>query len=267
MIVFAAITPHPPIILPEIGKKDIVMAEKTINAMLSLSLAFAASKPDIVLVISPHAVLLHDRIAIGYGKQYEGDFGTFGHPDISQTFVGNTTLVDDILHQAFQDKIPMEPYTQQDGTVPLDHGAMVPLYYFSKAYHSFDLVLSSFSDFSIQKHFQYGQILKKVIDRSKKRIAVIASGDMSHRLKEDGPYGFHPAGPQFDKTIMTLLQQKNSEKIIHLPSSLVDEAGECGYRSIAILMGILQDIDFTPQILSYEGPWGIGYLVANMKLS
>jgi AmmeMemoRadiSam system protein B len=128
-------------------------------------------------------------------------------------------------------------------------------------------VLSSFSDFSIQKHFQYGQILKKVIDRSKKRIAVIASGDMSHRLKEDGPYGFHPAGPQFDKTIMTLLQQKNSEKIIHLPSSLVDEAGECGYRSIAILMGILQDIDFTPQILSYEGPWGIGYLVANMKLS
>jgi aromatic ring-opening dioxygenase LigB subunit len=266
MIVFAAITPHPPIILPEIGKKDIVMAEKTINAMLSLSLAFAASKPDIVLVISPHAVVLHDRIAIGYGKQYVGDFGTFGYPDISQTFAGNTTVVDDILYQAFHDKIPMEPYTRQDGKVPLDHGAMVPLYYLSKVYASFDLVLSSFSDFSIQKHFQYGQILQQVMNRSTKRIAVIASGDMSHRLKENGPYGFHSSGPQFDKTIIFFLQQKNTEKILHIPTALLDEAGDCGYRSMVILLGILHGMDYTPQILSYEGPWGVGYLVAHMKL-
>ena len=86
MLCFSAITPHPPIILPEIGKKDVVVTEKTINAMLKLSLAFAESKPDIVIVVSPHAILLHDRIAISYAKYLEGDLGQFGHPEIKQEY-------------------------------------------------------------------------------------------------------------------------------------------------------------------------------------
>lgn len=267
MLCFASICPHPPIILPEIGKKDVVVTEKTINAMLKLGLLFAQSKPDIVFVISPHAVLLHDRIAIGYGETVIGDFSQFGHSEVTMQFEGDKTIIDKLQKESYKSKIQLEPYAGHNEVVPLDHGAMVPLYYLSKAYEkSFSLVLSSFSDFTIMKHFEYGKVIRKVIDTIDKRIAVIASGDMSHRLKEDGPYGLHPSGPLFDKTFVDLLKVGNIEQILNIKESLLDEAGECGFRSFVTLLGILDGSDYTPEILSYEGPWGVGYLVSHFKL-
>ncbi len=266
MLCFAAITPHPPIIIPEIGQEDVVVTEKTINAMLQLSLAFAVSKPDIVVVISPHAILLHDRIGVYYGTTLKGNFGPFGHIEVEQEYENDKAFVDILVQKSFLHQIQIDAYSHKGNTLNLDHGALVPLYYLSKAYSNFNLVLSSFSDFEIMKHFEYGQALKETIDQTEKRVAVIASGDLSHRLKKDGPYGFDPAGPKFDYELVELLREKNMEKIVQMDPELVDESGECVYRSIVTLLGLLGDTDFTPEVLSYEGPWGVGYLVANMQL-
>ena len=102
---------------------------------------------------------------------------------------------------------------------------------------------------------------------SSAKIAIIASGDLSHCLKEDGPYGFHPDGPKFDKDLIEALKKKDIEKILKL-DDIYPEAGECGLRSFCFLLGILEEskIDWQPEILSYEGPFGVGYLVANFKL-
>ncbi len=101
----------------------------------------------------------------------------------------------------------------------------------------------------------------------KTKIAVIASGDMSHCLKGDGPYGFHPDGPKFDETLIQFLKDKNIKGILNLDNNF-PEAAECGLRSFSFLLGILKEsgLDWTPEILSYEGPFGVGYLVANFKL-
>jgi len=100
-----------------------------------------------------------------------------------------------------------------------------------------------------------------------KRHALIASGDLSHRLKEDGPYGFHPEGPKFDRRLIDLLKKKDIETFLKLDETF-PEAGECGLRSLSFLLGVLEEskIDWQPEILSYEGPFGVGYLVANFKL-
>ncbi|PIZ48331.1 hypothetical protein COY29_03960, partial [Candidatus Woesebacteria bacterium CG_4_10_14_0_2_um_filter_39_14] len=99
------------------------------------------------------------------------------------------------------------------------------------------------------------------------RGAWIASGDMSHRLKEDGPYGFHPSGPQFDQEFIRLLKNKDIRGILNLNPRLIEEAGECGLRSFSMLLGALtaDKTDWQPEILSYEGPFGVGYLVAKLK--
>ncbi len=99
------------------------------------------------------------------------------------------------------------------------------------------------------------------------KIALIASGDLSHCLKEDGPYGFHAHGPKFDQALVKYLKNKNIDKILKLDEDY-PEAGECGLRSICFILGILEEskISYQPEILSYEGPWGVGYLVANFKL-
>lgn len=269
MLSFACIVPHPPIIIPEIGGEEILPAEKTINALLRLSLLFAASRADTVLLISPHAVILHDRIAVGYGSLGKGTFGTLGYPDLSQSYAYDSSLVTEITHSAFHKKIQTDSYVteKQENSVELDHGALVPLYYFSKAYpQPFQVTLSSISDFSSIKHFHYGEALREAIEKSEKRIAVVVSADLSHRLSAETPYGFHASGEIFDRTLRELIKSKNSEKIVHMDKQLVDEAAACGYQPIVTLMGLLNNTSFEPDIISYEAPWGIGYVVANMKL-
>ncbi len=117
-------------------------------------------------------------------------------------------------------------------------------------------------------YFEEGKkVYKSKIKNQKSKIAIIASGDMSHCLKEDGPYGFHPDGPKFDKALIEALKKKDIETILKL-DEVYPGAGECGLRSFCFVLGILEasEIDYQPEILSYEGPFGVGYLVVNFKL-
>ena len=154
-----------------------------------------------------------------------------------------------------------------------DWGFEVPLYFLARNFRGrIEKVLTGLEppQFYFEKgtkfpisNFQFPN--KFQIPNSK--IAIIASGDLSHCLKEDGPYGLHPDGPKFDKALIKYLKEKDIEKILQL-DEMFPEAGECGLRSFCFLLGILEEskIMWQPEILSYEGPFGVGYLVANFKL-
>lgn len=119
-------------------------------------------------------------------------------------------------------------------------------------------------------HFEKGRRVYKEMNvggGASNKIALIASGDLSHCLKADGPYGFHPHGPKFDQDLMKYLKNKDIDRILKLDEDY-PEAGECGLRSICFVLGMLEEskVPYEPQILSYEGPWGVGYLVVNFKL-
>jgi len=148
-----------------------------------------------------------------------------------------------------------------------DWGFNVPLFFLAKDFKGeIETVLIGLESpnfyFEEGKKFYQSKILNL-----KSKIALIASGDLSHCLKEDGPYGFNPDGPKFDKTLIEALKKKDIETIFKL-DELYPEAGECGLRSFCFLLGILEEseINYQPEILSYEGPFGVGYLVANFKL-
>jgi AmmeMemoRadiSam system protein A len=90
-------------------------------------------------------------------------------------------------------------------------------------------------------------------------VVIIASGDLSHRLKKDGPYGFNPAGPKYDARIMEVMSKGDFLELLVFPPSLCEEAGECGHRSFTIMAGALDKMAVNSQKLSYEGPFGVGY--------
>jgi AmmeMemoRadiSam system protein B len=147
-----------------------------------------------------------------------------------------------------------------------EHGAQVPLYYLMRGLPNLPIEELSISFDSYQNHFDWGKKMGKKYQTDPKKVAFIASGDLSHRLKEEGPYGFHPAGPKFDEKLIKLIQDKDIKGILDLDSNLIENAGECGLRSICFLFGVLDGLEFKPEILSYEGPFGVGYLVANFKI-
>jgi len=207
MLSFACLSPHPPIILPNIGSpEDREKVKSTVIALESLAAKLAAAKPEIIVISSPHP----------------------------------------------------------------DWGVEVPLYFLTKELKTKNIKLKTYlTGFeSPKKHFEKGKEIIRSLPRSAsgRRGAWIASGDMSHRLKEDGPYGLHPSGPKFDKKFIELLKKKDIRGILNLDPDFVEEAGECGLRSFCMLLGALEaaKVSWKPKILSYEGPFGVGYLVVRL---
>ncbi|NLP38066.1 MAG: AmmeMemoRadiSam system protein A, partial [Firmicutes bacterium] len=149
-------------------------------------------------------------------------------------------------------------------SLDLDHGALVPLHFLQKKGVVLPLLHFTFGLLPPQELFAFGQAVRTALKRQKRRVALICSADLSHRLTPDAPYGYTPAGKEFDDKLVALIEKYDVDALLKLDPSLREEAAECGYRSIIIGLGILDGDRVQPEILSYEGPFGVGYLVADL---
>jgi aromatic ring-opening dioxygenase LigB subunit len=262
MLTFAAITPHPPILIPSIGRENTKRIKKTAEAMEELEKKLIAAKPDTIIIISPHGALLPDAFSINLNPEYTSNLEEFGDFSTKVKFKTNTALAFRIKELTEDKNIPLT--MTSDGF--LDHGAVVPLYFLAEKLPKVSILPIGYSLLDFKTHFNFGDLLKEIILNEDKKIAVIASGDLSHRLTKDAPAGYSPRGKEFDEKLTELITNKNTAGILKMDTDLVEKAGECGLRSILILLGLLERINYTPEILSYEGPFGVGYLVANFKL-
>jgi len=258
---FAALTPHPPIIIPEIGKENIVQAEKTVLAMEKIGQKFEKADIDTIVIISPHAELRSYAMTVFAPKDFSGNFSSFESPEVKLKFPSDENLALKIAISCQKADIPVEIKNEQ---ISLDHGAMVPLYYLTKnAGRKINLVEIAFSALPRVDHAEFGRIISKIINEEKDRIAIIASGDMSHRIFDEH---YCQYGKKFDQDVVDLIENQRLSEIINLDEDLVDLAGECGYRSLLILAGALSEKHYKSKILSYEAPFGVGYLVTNFEL-
>lgn len=262
MLVFSAICPHPPILIPTVGQENLAHIKKTHLAMQKLADEFYASQPETVLIISPHGKLLETAFTINTAPHLTANFKQFGDMETELNFKGDMGLCHQIK-EVLETKIPIQLIAEPT----LDHGAGVPLYYLSKNLAQLKIIPLGYSWQNSAMHFKLGQELAEIIHTSKQRIAVIASGDLSHCLTKNAPAKYSPVGKKFDKKIVELINQKETDKILNLDKQFVAEAAECGLRSILILLGILSEHNYTPEVLSYEGPFGVGYLVCNFELN
>ncbi|NLN97000.1 MAG: AmmeMemoRadiSam system protein B [Eubacteriaceae bacterium] len=266
-----AIMPHPPIIVPEIGGRDALKAEKTTEGIDKLSQQLSDKQPETVIVITPHGNMFRDAISIQGLPILTGHFGNYGHREVTLTKENDCELADMISKMANKKRISTvyldEETTEQYHLNPgLDQGVMVPLYFLSQYLKDYRLIVITYGLLSREKLIAFGEIMKLAINALKRPSIIIASGDLSHRLKNEGPYDFHPAGPAFDQSIVELVEENRLEGIRDLPETLTENAGECGLRSILILVGALNQGHYDSNLISYEGPFGVGYLNAFIDL-
>jgi aromatic ring-opening dioxygenase LigB subunit len=263
MLSFAAITPHPPIIVPTIGsEEDIKKAKGTIEAMENLRIEFEKKNPETLFLVSPHAPIDFHELTIITNEKLSGNFLMFGDFGTSLEFENDKNSIEEIKKNLEKENINYRLIEEE-----LDHGILVPLFYLLKNKKS-KIVPLAYSMLDAKTNFKYGKILGKMIEKSPKKIGFIASGDLSHRLTPSAPAGYSSRGKLFDEKLINLLKNNDVNKFLEIDSSLTEEAGECGYRSIAILLGalsVLKNKNLKFNILSYEGPFGVGYLVANVE--
>ncbi len=258
-IVFAGVAPHPPLLVPEVGKSRIAQVADSKRALGEFSRRLVETSPDTVVVISPHSPLDPSFFTARSTPELRGDFREFLAPDVRLRFTNDLALLDRIA-EAAEDEGPGLRKLAKD--YPLDHGAMVPLYYLREAGWDGPVVVLGFTHQSIEKHLAFGRAIERAARAEDKRIAVVASGDLSHRLIVDGPYEFEPTAHLFDEQIVDAIATGRARRVIEIDPDLRARAGECGYRSIIIALGSVAEDLRDHQVLSYEGPFGVGYMVA-----
>ncbi|TYQ15898.1 UNVERIFIED_CONTAM: uncharacterized protein (TIGR00296 family)/AmmeMemoRadiSam system protein A/AmmeMemoRadiSam system protein B [Acetivibrio alkalicellulosi] len=266
-IISSYILPHPPIIIPEVGNGAEFGAIQTVNALKRVARDIKKEKPSTIILSTPHAPMFQDYIYISDGNLLMGGLEKFGTKQINLSLSNNKELIEKIVKNSKEEGISCGGIECGLGgkyahLSNLDHGAVVPLYYIMKEYSDFKLVHISTSTLSLKTMYNFGRCICKSVMNTDEEVVFVASGDLSHRLSEDGPYGYSRHGSEFDQLIADCIRSNNLKKILDINEQLRENAGECGLSSFAIMLGALDGYQYDSDLYSYEGPFGVGYMVA-----
>ena len=253
----AYMVPHPPMIVPQVGRGSEKQVAETIRSYEAVAAEIAAIRPETVIVTSPHAVMYADWFHISPGKEARGDFGRFGAPEASFRETYDAELVQRICALAKEAGFPAGTEGEKDRR--LDHGTMVPLYFIEQRYKDFRLVRTGLSGLSLTEHYAFGQIIQRAVEETGRKVVLVASGDLSHKLQEYGPYGFAKEGPEYDERIMDAAGRAAFGEMLAFDEHFCEKAAECGHRSFVIMAGALDGLEVEAKAYSHEDVTGVGY--------
>ncbi len=249
--------PHPPMIVPEIGKGSEKQITKTIEAYEKVADEIAALKPEVIIISSPHSVMYADYFHISPGNHAKGSFRDFRAPEVSFEEDYDKELVDMICEKAKENDFPCGTLGQRDPS--LDHGTMVPLWFIRKKYQGGKIIRIGLSGLSLSDHYRLGMMIGECVGKLNRRAVYVASGDLSHKLQEYGPYGFAKEGPEYDERIMDVCSRASFGELFEFDETFLDKAAECGHRSFVIMAGVFDGKRVKATQYSHEDVTGVGY--------
>lgn len=256
-ILAAFMVPHPPMIVPDVGRGSENQIEKTIKAYELVADQIAALKPETIIISSPHSVMYSDYFHISPGAGASGSFADFGAPQVKFDVEYDEELVKALCVRAEESHFPAG--TLGEKRPELDHGTMVPLWFILKKYKDFKLVRTGLSGYDLLKHYEYGTMIKDAVESLGRRVVYVASGDLSHKLQDYGPYGFSEEGPVYDKRIMDVCSGGRFGELFDFDENFCQKAAECGHKSFVIMAGELDGQAVEASEYSHEDVTGVGY--------
>ncbi|MCX6794509.1 MAG: class III extradiol dioxygenase subunit B-like domain-containing protein [Candidatus Falkowbacteria bacterium] len=259
-----ALLPHSPLLIPEIGRANYGFLTKTVAAYKEIKSTLKANPVDTIIIVSPHSASQADSFIINVAPEMEINLKDFGFIPPKTVLSGDAFLADQ-LKNALRPEFPLQLISEN----ALDYGSAIPLYLLKDVCPEVKIIVISPADsLNLEDQWRFGERLEIVLTASKKNIALIASGDLSHRLKKKSPGGYSPKGAKFDNKLIEYLSDlaTASANILKMDAKLIKDAGECGLRPLLILLGTINGLKRQPEILSYQTDFGIGYLAVNFKL-
>ena len=253
--------PHPPLAIEDVGRGQERAIAKTLEAYGEVSAEIARIAPEAIVFITPHSVMYSDYFHISPGAGASGDFTRFRAPGVRFEAKYDEELAREISTLAAAYGIPAGPQGEKDPR--LDHGVTVPMWFINKQYANYRAVRISQSGLEPSAHYKLGMAIAEAAEKTGRKTVLVASSDLSHKLKEDGPYGYAPEGPSFDEAAVRALEGGEFLTLMKMDQKLREKAAECGYGSLMALAGAFDGRGVLPRVLSYEGPFGVGYAVAS----
>ena len=269
-ILAAYALPHPPLIIPGVADDRAAVIHATQAACREVGRRIAALMPQTIVISSPHSIMYRDYLHVSPGGGARGSFASFGAPRARYDCTYDEEFVRELVWTCEDDDLPVG--TEGQRSRELDHGTMIALHFIEEGYRelglspNFHVVRMGLSGLSPEFHYRVGRCVQEVAAKLGRDVVFVASGDLSHKLAPDGPYGFAPEGPVFDEEICRAFEAGDLTALLAIDHSCSERAAECGLRSFQIMAGTLDHTAVRGELLSYEGPFGVGYGVGAFEL-
>ncbi len=256
MIVFAAIVPHSPLLVPSIGKEHREKLDCTLKALQEIEQALYVTKPETICIIAPHGIRYTDAYSVNLVDTYNGNLKTFG--DFSTTIKAKSDflLIDHLQRKIRDEGVPFTLTSNEE----IDYGFTVPLLLLTSHLTDWKLIPVTPSMYDGKSHYEFGAQLKRVLHAEQRRVAVIASADLSHKVNEQSTGGATEAGVAFDNAVCEAASKNDAQALFALGPDIIENVAQCGYRPIMTLLGTMHEMNVMPKQLCYEAPFGVGYL-------
>ena len=249
--------PHPPMIVPEIGRGSEAQITETIRAYERVADEIASLAPETIIITSPHSIMYADYFHISPGRKAGGSFASFRAPSVRFDEKYDKDLADEIARLADVEDFPAGTMGEREPA--LDHGTMVPLWFIRNKYKEGSIVRIGLSGLPLTDHYRLGMIIRDAVRNTGRRVVFVASGDLSHKLQDHGPYGFAPEGPVYDERIMDVMGRASFGELFDFDNSFCDKAAECGHRSFVIMAGVFDGMTVRAERLVHQDVTGVGY--------
>ena len=249
--------PHPPMIVPEIGRGSEAQITETIRAYERVADEIASLAPETIIITSPHSIMYADYFHISPGRKASGSFASFRASSVRFDEKYDKDLVDEITRLADAEDFPAGTMGEREPA--LDHGTMVPLWFIRNKYKGSSIVRIGLSGLPLTDHYRLGMIIRDAVRNTGRRVVFVASGDLSHKLQDYGPYGFAPEGPVYDERIMDAMGRASFGELFDFDNSFCDKAAECGHRSFVIMAGAFDGMAVRAERLVHQDVTGVGY--------
>lgn len=250
--------PHSPLLIPEIGKANTSFLEKTILAYQKIKEDLKNANIETVIVISSHNNPQENSFFMNCAPEMDIEFQDFGFIPAETKIKGDIPLFD-YLKNNLKEDWDIKSLSESS----LDYGSAIPLYLLQDSENVFKTItIAPAENIELEKQIEFGKSLGEILKSNKKRIAIIASGDLSHRLNRKSPAGYSPKGPKFNNKLIERLNNPDTaiENLVKFDEKLILEANECALKSILITLGAIDDRKWKSKSLAYQTDFGIGYL-------
>ncbi|HIE12189.1 MAG TPA: AmmeMemoRadiSam system protein A [Desulfotomaculum sp.] len=262
-IVIGGIVPHPPIMVPEVGGREAGKVRRTQEALLELGRRIRRSGAETMVMISPHGPVMWDAVAVVTQAHPQGNLGRFGAPEAVFELDTDLVLASLLREELKTGGIP-EVEMRHRFDYQLDHGVTAPLYWLQKGGVDLPVVICGMAIMQLRRLYGFGLAAQRAAAAAGRKVAVVASGDLSHRLSPEAPNGYDPMGAVFDEKVQEIVAAADPLALVRLDPVLIECAGECGLRPIVMLFGAFDGRRVEAEVLSYEAPFGVGYMVASL---
>lgn len=263
MIVFAAIVPHSPLLAPSIGKEHREKLADTLRGFEELAQALYLAKPETIVMLSPHAAMYPDAWSGNVAPMFKGSLKEFGDHGTELPVKADFLLLDHIHRHMRDQKVPFTLTSSEE----LDYATTIPLLFLLKNMPNAKLIPVGMSGLDPKQHLAFGEELKNILHAESRRVAVIATADLSHTVNTNSPEGMTEEGIQFDKQIREFALAQNVNGILGMSPEMLEKAKQSAHKPIITLLGTLKDMNCKSKELSYEAPFGVGMSVIKFELA